>query len=408
MRRATLLLATALPTLLAAAPCLAQRAPAPRAAPAQSWVSEVRLLRLFEREYQRADALNWDDDYWNRRLGALVTVEDIPADLRRRTLSSEVLIAVAVDAAGNKTGCTVLRAGSEPRLDALACRLVMERASFRPTLAGPGRPVPSRRILGIRFETVDAETHARLLATRRPRLAPPAPPAPPAPTGWPRLHWQEQLRVERLPGIQADYPRRPGRPAEGVVSLELVTNPAGEVRCEIGAGSGNAALDAAACGVAGRLELAYTWPCDDWCGSARLPLQVVWKRRGSHIRLPLPGPYPSEARLPVPRDPADRRTAQNYSYSFDRPRLALTADDFRPVRDPTVFNRLIRLDLLVDEEGRVRRCESIRGSGNEAVDRRVCDLAAERLRFPVRTDIFGDPVPNTVSYYMVNLPALGG
>jgi outer membrane biosynthesis protein TonB len=407
--RAALLLATALPTLLAAAPGLAQRgAPAARAAPAQSWLSEVRLVRVFEREYQRADPLDWTDDYWSRRLGPLVTVGDIPADLRRRTVSSEVLIAVALDAAGNKTGCTVLRAGAEPRLDALACRLVMERASFRPTLAGPGRPVASRRILGIRFETVDAETHARRLAAQRPIRPPPAPPPPPFPSGWPRLNWSEQLRVERLPGIQADYPRRSGRPAEGVVSLELFTSPAGEVRCEIGFGSGNAALDAAACGVAGRLELSYTWPCDDWCGSARLPLQVVWRRRGSHIRLPLPGPRRTGDRPPPPRDPADRRAAQSQSYSYERPRLVLTADDFRRLADRTLFNPMVRLDLLVDEQGRVRRCVVPRGSGNEAVDRRVCALAAERLRFPVRTDIFGDPVPNEISYYMVNLPALGG
>ena len=61
MRRATLLLATALPTLLAAAPCLAQRAPAARAAPAQSWLSEVKLVELSERDYQGGDAPDWDD-----------------------------------------------------------------------------------------------------------------------------------------------------------------------------------------------------------------------------------------------------------------------------------------------------------------------------------------------------------
>lgn len=412
MRRATLLLATALPTLLVAAPCLAQRAPAARPAPVQSWVSEVKLLRLSEDEYRRGAAPYWGaSDYWTRHLGALVTVEDIPGDLRRRAVSSEVAIAVAVDAAGRKTGCAVLRAGAEPRLDALACRLAMERAAFPPTLVGPGRPEPSRRILAIRFETVDAETHAERLAAQRPLMAPPPPLPAPIPNDWPRLRWLEQLRVERLPAIQDDYPRPAGRPAEGVVSLELATTSAGEVRCEIGAGSGNAALDAAACRAAGRLELNYIQPCDDWCGRATLPLQVVWKRRGSHIRLPLPGPYSRMG--PMPRDPADRRTAQSYSYpydSYDRPRLVLTADDFRrlPTLDPTLRSPWVSLDLLIDEQGRVRRCTPARGSGHDAVDRRVCALAAERLRFPVRTDIFGDPAPHTISDYIVSLPPSGG
>jgi hypothetical protein len=324
----------------------------------------------------------------------------MPADLRNRAFRSDVFLAMDVDAAGHGTACRLLRGGADARLDSLSCDLLMRRAVFPPRYVAPTRPVPNHMVLAIRWETIDAPTRAE---RERRRLANPPvafPPESPAFRLWPRLSWGRGLHVRSLPAIQASYPRGAGHPDEGVVSLDLIiTAGVGISACRIGFGSGNAALDDAACQVARTLDIEYASPCEN-CWEQRLPLQVVWRRHGSHIRLPLPRDRDSDAEMP-PRDPADLRP-QRRAESYHPTPLPFQIDgrDFAHVQLRAASNPTPEFDLAVSAGGRVTGCQAPHGSGDAAVDQRICALLIERGRYVPTLDIFGDPAPTTAFFYM--------
>lgn len=323
---------------------------------------------------------------WYGEDGSWITPEDVPPEFRRRPFKNVSAIVVDVDTSGKPAGCRTLRASPEPRLDALACALLMKRSSYRVRYTGPGQPEPYRFAATVIWRTDPA----------RPGDSPPplltAPPAPegsipdPAPSGsmgryggWPRLNWvYPDTTIMRIvpgpaPAIQAAWPRG----AQGTVSLDLDLSPEkGVTKCRVGVSSGSAALDEAACRVAATVPVRYERPCEG-CREQVLPLQVVWKKKGSHIRLPLPPGAPT--------------------YIDNRHQIGgrITAADFAHLPDRTIKKRLVSALLWVDREGRPYRCGYMaRSTGNAAVDARLCALMVERMRYSVRTDVFGDPAPD--------------
>ncbi|HVQ07917.1 MAG TPA: hypothetical protein VMS43_05740 [Allosphingosinicella sp.] len=247
-----------------------------------------------------------------------ITPEDMPADLRGRLIDVTSFIGVEVNETGG-VSCRILHPSSEPRLDALACALLPVRGRFPISRAGPGRPVAVTIGYRVRWETVTAETHAE--RRRGPFMAPPVPMASgpgalsqgPWDRVWPRMIWSSSLRPGAIPAIQSAWPARAGRPAQGIVGLDLLVDPLlGVTGCEVGASSGNPMLDALACEVARGVRLDYFEPCDTTCRPERLPLQIVWARRGSHIRFPLLSEYSSDRNDPL-RDPADSRPVRRPS-----------------------------------------------------------------------------------------------
>jgi hypothetical protein len=172
----------------------------------------------------------------------------------------------------------------------------------------------------------------------------------------------------------------------------LVSRTGGITGCEIGVGSGNPALDEAACRVASGLDLVYRGRCED-CGDQRQPLQVVWRRRhGSHIRFPLLSRYDHGPALP--RDAADTRTASHYE-AFERHLLPpADAPDEPPPPDRTYRNAQVRLAYSLGPDGRVATCQVAVSSGNAALDQWLCRRISRRVQFTSRTDIFGDPAPS--------------
>jgi outer membrane biosynthesis protein TonB len=324
----------------------------------------------------------------------------MPPDLRGRNLDTRTYVALDVDAEGKVAGCRVVKPSEDKRLDAVACRLLSERGRFGISYEGPGKPAPATRIMSVRWETIDSAERAR--RARMPiAVAPPAPPPPRfgASRVWPKLFHSDRLRPVSLPAIQADYPQGPDRPKEGIVSLDLlVSGPAGITGCEIGVGSGNAALDEAACRVARRLDLRYARTCE-YCGEDRLPLQIVWRKRGSHIRLPLAMPS-SRGGPPMLRDPADTRVATAYRLQARAISPAISPADFAKLPDKSHSVRSLRIILSIGANGRTAGCAIQTSSGNPAIDRRMCELLVRRARFEPRTDVFGDPVPSTQTLWI--------
>lgn len=400
MNRAALLLATALPLLVQAAPGLAQAAPAARPDRAP-WTSEVWIDRASEALIDDPGATAASYEGWDRNWQRWITPADMPADLRARTLDATSVVVLEIDQAGALTGCRLLTAGSEPRLDALACDLFRTRGSFRPRYAAPGRPVAARWVMRIRWRTLGAEA----VAERERRLMyAPAPPPPMRASGtdrpnpWPRLDWSGNLALAALPDVQSAYPSRPGRPAQGITSLDLlITAEGGITGCEIGLSSGNARLDGQACAVARRLELAYVRPCDLQCREERLPLQIVWRRGGSHVRFPLQSSY---YRGPEPlRDPHDDRALTRY-ISYRRVIPVEHPPDPPYPEDRVYRSPVIEIRYTIGRDGLVRGCETIRSTGNAGIDAWFCERARIRLRYGPRTDVFGEPVEETSTFLM--------
>jgi outer membrane biosynthesis protein TonB len=370
-----------------------QRRPGPApAAGSESWVTTVYLL---DAERLPADAAQSDDARPERRTAwrelGWIRPDDLPEELRRRALGTTTHLRIDIDAAGRVGACSVLRPSSEPRLDRLACRLAGERLEMRPFYIGPGRPVASRWTLAIGWQNgrpgVDAPAF---------EPPPPMPPPPPPPPGayerglWPRLGWGGHVVAASLPRIQDAFPQAARRNA-GVVALELsFTVQAGITGCTIVRGSGDAALDEAACGIARSLDLRYAVPCE-FCSPSPLPLQVVWNRRGgSHVRLPLFSSYYPAGWPEQPRDPADTRTARRYGSALGLAVLPFTTADFARIRDRAMRSRYFWAEIIVSPQGRITGCVLRGSTGNPQIDARICRILLRRTH-AVRTDVFGDP-----------------
>lgn len=372
-----------------------QRAPAPRPAvtpaPAPQWQSHVyelhRAVEPADAPPPTAAALSGRLVRWRAAPG--FSAEDIPAELRRRSFSATTAVAVDVNASGAATGCHLVQPSGVAALDRLACERIVAQGGYMPLYAGPGRPIAARWIHVIGWETL--EQGRTLSAFTAPSPAPPAPPPPVGQPGqWPRFDYAATVWPETLPTIQPLFPSA-ARRRGGTVSIDLFTTAdLGIVECRVGASSGDAALDEAACAVARTLALRYERP-GIWWRQTTLPLQVVWRRGGgSHIRLPLLPPWREDLSA-LPRDPADTRTATHMT----RPaglHLPLTDADFAGVEPLYPRSPFASLDLATDRTGRIRSCSLRQPTRLPALDARLCRIARERLRPSPRLDIFGDPV----------------
>lgn len=391
--------------LLFAAPLLsaAQQPPVAAEAPAAMSV-QIRVMRSEARfaDEQDPQPRPRPGGVSYRSWQSWITPADLPEELRTRPLDSTTQLLLDIDPGGRATRCRIVAPSVDPRLDSLACALLPRRGTFEPAYLGPGRPVAGRWLMTVRWDVKSVEDReAEAL------YAPPAvgfPPPVPGSTTWPRLAWSQHVRPEALPPIQADYPAA-ARGREGVVSLELtMSGPEGITGCTVGVSAGDAALDEAACRIARRLELRY----DDACGVCfddPLPLQIVWRARGSHIRLPLLSPGRDGRTAPLPRDPADDRTTTFYQWQPQPLAFTFSRDDFRSLPIGSLTNRRPTAELSVDSDGRVTACRLARSTGEAAVDARICQLLQERQRYRPGTDVFGEPAPTTAIRWL-NLETL--
>jgi TonB family protein len=88
-------------------------------------------------------------------LASYISNDDYPADAMRRGAQGRVRFTLDVDATGAVGGCTITQSSNDASLDEATCRLLSERARFRPARDATGRAVPDHYSASIlwRLET---------------------------------------------------------------------------------------------------------------------------------------------------------------------------------------------------------------------------------------------------------------
>lgn len=77
------------------------------------------------------------------QIAGAITPSDYPRHLRRAGIGGTVFFIFTIGANGRVTRCGVTRSSGVPELDALTCRLVMQRFVYRPSTDRSGRAVPT-------------------------------------------------------------------------------------------------------------------------------------------------------------------------------------------------------------------------------------------------------------------------
>jgi len=77
------------------------------------------------------------------QIAGAIAPSDYPRNLRRAGIGGTVYFAFTVGVNGRVTRCRLNRTSGVPELDALTCRLVMQRFVYRPSTDSRGRPVPA-------------------------------------------------------------------------------------------------------------------------------------------------------------------------------------------------------------------------------------------------------------------------
>jgi TonB family protein len=77
-------------------------------------------------------------------LASLFSHEDYPADAVRNYEQGAVSFRLDISAEGRPTECLVVQSSGSPSLDSSTCRLLLERARFRPARDAEGKPASDR------------------------------------------------------------------------------------------------------------------------------------------------------------------------------------------------------------------------------------------------------------------------
>jgi outer membrane biosynthesis protein TonB len=386
-------------------PGWSQVKPAPAVAlQTPEWFSRVgisRQTRLYTEDLTRLYPGGFGLSSWS----SWIRTEDMPSELRSKEFLSYSFVSLELDETGKPADCKVLKPSSDPRLDELGCRKLLQNAKFEPFYSAPAHPIRQRINVSLTWETIARATWQK----RGGNFLPPAvaPPRPltsfPQYQGWPRLRWTGNLQIDQFPDLNNLSPRPSPRQKSGTTGLELeVRSDVGVVQCTVLKPSGDTTLDQQSCDIARSLHLSYTAPCDE-CGSQTLPLQFVWQNRKSHIRVPLAaedtqnGLHRSDS---MPRDPADTRPAQSRArlpVALQRP--ALSVSDFSDIAERAQSKSYASISLTVGPDGRVIGCKPMISTSVSSVDAQLCALSSRQMRFSKPTDIFGDPATATAEAY---------
>ena len=367
-------------------------APTPLPIPTR-WHTEIRAWQQswdYVADPERTGDGGWSERAWQKWFDPA----QIPADLRASPLKTRTKLVMSFSASGIPEHCEVTAPSIDQRLDLLACTGMMAQAQIKTPYEAPGRPIAAKVNFSVSFSNIRQADWEAAQARPVAMVAPPPDISTlPSYSRWPRLKWTGGLAISAFPDLQAEYPVT-AHGAEGVVSLDLKVTPAtGAVECSIGVSSGSTALDAQSCEVGKKLPLAYPERCFP-CHVRFIPLQFVWHRRkGSHIRVPLPARprYGSRPEFANKHEPADPRTA--LVYIAVRVVLTPMSTDrlFDGIDPASITNSRPRLDLYVDVKGKVVGCGAGQSTGNNQLDVRLCARSMDDIRYAVIQDVFGDP-----------------
>lgn len=214
--------------------------------------------------------------------------------------------------------------------------------------------------------------------------------------------WWQRGRTRHLPDDLANRPLR----HDSFVLLDVGSR--GEATgCRPLRASAEARLDALACTILMRPGdfLAYLPVPEGGAPPARWAMGVRFEtmdaataaaRQAADMR-------PFIAVDPEPRAP--RRAAATPAVATPtvstQPRRAiaghLTAGQYADLPDQTVVNGDFVAELAVDRQGVPTACTVSRSSGNDAVDRRTCELLMRQARYSLRSDAAGNLIEDVVT-----------
>jgi TonB family protein len=84
--------------------------------------------------------------------GTWASTKDYPSDLIRAEIGGEVSFKLDVSAEGLPTSCLVIVSSKNDKLDKVTCKIMMQRAKFKPALTADGSPEASHYISRVRWQ----------------------------------------------------------------------------------------------------------------------------------------------------------------------------------------------------------------------------------------------------------------
>ncbi len=317
-----------------------------------------------------------------------INAGDLPLHLQNRPLDTSTQVRLADIVEGKPRNCLVTFASKEPDLDAVACRLLLDRAKLGQTRTGPGQS---------RYEDADIEIRWWTVTEQQFRQTAFAPPWPPSSHGysyrhreWPRLKWNGGITVSRLVSLQDYYKAANGKNKSGMTSVDLIFKADTlSPECEIGVSSGSKELDAAACKAATATGFSYSEPCKI-CDTRYLPLQFVWKKKGSYLQMPAFNTYQNSFPESFNPDPSDPRPFPLFRPKKSAPIPPLNQSDFDFYDPLLISNERPRFAVDVDQAGKPTSCSTLISTGDLQIDSKFCEKLVDKARFDTMTDIFGN------------------
>lgn len=92
---------------------------------------------------------------WQMPPHALLTSRDYPASALRAEEQGRTLVRLAVTRRGRVSDCTIVRSSGSAALDGATCRILQERARFRPARDARGRAVADQVVTAIAWQIPD-------------------------------------------------------------------------------------------------------------------------------------------------------------------------------------------------------------------------------------------------------------
>lgn len=311
-------------------------------------------------------------------------IDMLTAEQRSRAFQGQVYLILSVDVDGGVTGCEILKSDLTADQGRDICARLTTPSRFERRFVDVGQPIAWQATFKVVARTV---IRTPPVAVRAPPAMPPPYHGPRAPQ-WPRLNYWGSAYIAAFPRLGDGLPR--GVRAEGRTSVEVAVNAAdGVTGCEVIQASGQPILDDIACSTARTLPFRYARMMPGSTSDA-VPLQFVWDKKNSHIRVPLA----SERSPPVvhydPLDPREHRRKRQDARPLTPISVPREALDGIILMTSLFRKPLIYIDY--DVAGKPTHCYTGSTSGDPEVDVAICRHASNAWRFQPAEDVFGDPI----------------
>jgi hypothetical protein len=377
-----------LPLCLLGSPVLAQTASSKPRAPAPAEGKKQWIPRVFVEFRQLRDAGRKDIIRLVQPMNdpaAWVTDADFPFISKTERIGGSVFLTVGVDANGGITSCkgnayaNRIKLGDawvdDTRVDwlALTCRLVSERARFRPALAADRTTHQGRLSVTVQYTMADPDSKYS---------GPPVnPPPPPRLDAWPPEHPYQDVLPVAFAKLERGIPGKMRKEWNGEVGAHLVVNDAGvATACHVRESSGIATMDSATCKGLSASSFAVPRPAAYRKDQNNLHLLVRWTGGKPAIMRGTSRIVWAEANSGAVAAIAARANA---AYPADA-RIAEASGK-------------TEMELAYDNTGRVTQCYAVGSAGHDSLDIAACKaMIGEAGVVTPGSDVFGRKVAGRV------------